>query len=217
VLRAWLRAVPGHLDAQIQQYAARRCDELVESLLLAATLQWLAENYLRFNDHEISCTVRIYDWCRRLLRDTPESWPATRVQYDGPRPNAEMLAGTADPTSARRPDMILSVGQVEVHVEAKRLSASNPLPRLYVTEGMMRFIHGEYAWSPRDRGVMLSYNLTDDPAIGAAAVNNVVHGLPSLGPTHELHPDGHLHARLARFLSDHGLSFVLKHLAVDMR
>jgi hypothetical protein len=217
VLRAWLRAVPGHLDAQIQQYAARRCDELVESLLLAAAIEWLAENYLRFNDHEISCSVRIYDWCRRLLRETPESWPATRVQYDGPRPNAEMLAGAAYPASAKRPDIILSVGQVEVHVEAKRLSASNPLPNLYVTEGMMRFIHREYAWATTDRGVMLSYNLADDPATAVAAVNNVVRGLPNLGPAHQLHPDGNLHARLARFQSDHGLAFALKHLALDMR
>ena len=144
-------------------------------------------------------------------------WPSTRIQFDGPRPDAKMLAGLSAPDSARRPDLVIAVGQIEIHVEAKRLSTAGPLPRLYVMEGMMRFVRGNYAWASGDRGLMLSYNLSEAPAATAGAVNAVIHSSAELGPSHELRHDLLVHDRLVRYLSDHGLPYVLKHLAVDMR
>lgn len=212
-----MRVAPGRIDSKIQQYAAARCDQLSESLLSEAISAWIAESFMRFNDHEVSCTVRLYDWCRRLLHESPERWPSTRVQYDGPKPSADMLAGRADPAAAKRPDLVISIGRVEVHVETKRLGTAGQLPRLYVLEGMMRFIDGRYAWSPGDRGVMVSYNASDAPADTALAVNSVVNAEPRLGSAHQLRPAGKLQARIDRFVSEHGLAYSLNHLAIDMR
>lgn len=217
MLRALVRLAPGRIDAEIQRYAAARCSELCESLISAAITAWIAENFLRFNDQEVSCTVRIYDWCRRLLRARPQQWPSMRVQYDGPKPSADMLAGLADPVAAKRPDLVISVGQVEVHVEAKRLALAKQLPRLYVIEGMMRFVGHRYAWDPGDRGMMMSYNVMDAPSATVAAVNSVVSAELSLGPAHQLHPASKPHARIERFVSEHGLPYSLIHFAIDMR
>jgi hypothetical protein len=210
--------VHGRADQRVRTYAAKRCETLVRTLFVDAVSAWSRENFLRFGDHEVDCTVRFFDWCQRTLQEDPGRWPSVRVQYDGTTPTLEILRGVADPKTSPRPDVIIFIGHITLHLEAKRLATSDQLPKLYVQKGMLRFLGGSYAWSPGSRGAMLSYNMVDSVRDGIDHVNGVIKSSQDMGPDGTLEFREPLHPKLDLFVSEHGAPpLTLLHFAVDMR
>ena len=209
--------VAGAVDVSVQAYAASRIPQLMSNLIASAVERWARESFHRFDDGEINCTVRLYDLCDRLLSEHRTEWPCTRVQYDGALPSRDMRAGRENVKRAVRPDLFVFIGSISIHVEAKLLSSTGGLPRYYVDRGMKRFLSRSYAWSSDSRGIMVSYNLTDPPATGLAAVNRAISKDPTLGSSHAIRQVRTVHSRVELHESTHGLHFDLLHYAIDMR
>jgi hypothetical protein len=210
------RAV-GAVDVAVQSYAARQVHSLITRMITLSVQSWEAEGFLRFGDGEVDCTVRLYDWCDRLIDADRTAWPAMRVQYDGALPSAGMRAGIEDPMRTVRPDLFLFVGSISIHIEAKRLGVGGSLPKFYVDRGLKRFLSSSYAWQPSARGVMISYNLVDSPSDGLAVVNEKIEQDPTLGSTHLLTQIDLVLPKVSLHKSSHGLHFDIFHYAIDMR
>lgn len=208
--------IEGRVALALQRSMASRFDGLIRELLVDAASLWESEGFFRKNDSEIACTVRMFD-CASRLRDARAELALIHVQYDGPQPTPEMRRGLADPARARRPDLNFRVGEVVVHVEAKRLHLRDGLPRLYVDEGMRRFIDGHYPASPDGCGYMLAYVLNDPPPDAVAEVNAIISGAPDLGPKHVLGAPSERGPRLLLHVSLHNDGLRLLHQAIDIR
>ncbi len=207
----------GVVDGRIQEYVAGRYRSLVVGLIEGAVRNWRAEGFLRFGDGEVDCTIRLYDWCDRIIRLDRTKWPAVRVQYDGALPTRAMRIGLADPKRTPRPDLVLFIGKLDVHVEAKRLAASGGLPKLYVDQGIRRFLDKAYGWGRDSRGVMIAYHMADSPDDGFAAVNMQIRANSELGEPHCIEQIEVLLPELLILESAHGLPFKLMHFSLDIR
>ena len=139
-------------------HASKRIEKLLLRLFEDAVVLWSGEDYSRFGDLEQHCTVRFQYFCNRAISTNEDTYGQMAVLYDAAQPTAGMLAGTEDPARMPRPDLTVIVGCTKLQVEAKRLRANGQLPRLYVTEGMQRFLDGRYG-SQGIPGIMIGYLL----------------------------------------------------------
>lgn len=109
-----LRDVKIHLQGTValrmQRVFANRADSLLDDLFEEALEEWRSTGFDRFDDSETACTVRLFDCADRILRRGQSKWALVRVQYDGPQPTPAIRAGTANPNSSPRPDLVLSIG-----------------------------------------------------------------------------------------------------------
>jgi hypothetical protein len=202
--------VQGRIARNLQKNVAKHADSLITELLHLAALEWAALGFNRFDDSEVSCTVRLFDLADRIVRQDPK-WTLLRLQYDGAQPTKEMRAGRADPNTTPRPDMVLTVGLSDLSVEAKRIGVRSPLPRDYVNRGMLRFVEGKYPADIGSPGIMVGFALRDGLAACVVAINHAICKTPSLGASNQLMTPESLSRRMSRYLSNHGSVRIVHH------
>lgn len=147
-----------------------RALDLFDELLSGAVALWTSAAFSRFNDDEVCCTVRLYA-CALEVAKSQSKYALVRVTYDSVVPTPDMLTGNAHPNSSVRPDLLFTIGRLELFVEAKRLAKKSPLPRKYVTDGMSRFTTGYYVQSLGYPAQMLGYVVADDTSSIVAKIN----------------------------------------------
>ena len=210
-----LRAI-GHVDAEIRRIVAARADQLLSALLLNAFQLWSKEKFCRFNDHERSCTVRVFDCCLRVIEASEDDWPQVDVYYDTKLPTMEMRKGDADPLRAPIPDLKFRFGAAHMHIEAKRLHLGDGLPALYVSEGMQRFIDGRYRPNGEPLGAMLGFIFKDSRIEILTAVNSAVAASAAMDPSDELKSLACLTPFVESYEGLHGTGFRLLHYWVEI-
>jgi hypothetical protein len=216
VLSSLRLEVRGRLARSLQERVARDAENLLCQLLVEATRLWERENFFRWSDGELSCTIRLFDCCDRTIHENASGWAALlRVQYDAAQPTTGMRNGTEDPQRAVRPDLVIFLGSARINLEAKRLGLRDALPTRYVREGMARFVNDRYISGPGEPGVMVGYVFSDPPTDVLAAVNEVVH--EELGPDHVLKSPREPKPKILHHDSYHSEHVRLLHHTVDLR
>lgn len=170
-------------DAErIVSLATASADRLIRKLLIESIGSWAASGFDRYDDREISFSIRIFAWMQATKAANRGELLLMHPQYDGPLPTRAMLLGRADPGATPRPDLTVRCGEAAIHIEAKRLMPVKGLPGKYVNEGMMRFISGRYVSPGVSVALMFGYIMDGSPADCYEAVNNVIRVHPNLGP-----------------------------------
>lgn len=212
-----LRAA-GKLSARLQDLVVQQAEKLLTKLLLSSVRLWRAEQYYRFDDRELCCSVRLFYFCDLVLRDKQSDWPLIHVEYDAVQPTKEMLLGDADPSSAPRPDFSILFGSARIRVEAKRLRPTDGFPALYVRRGMARFTEGRYRSTPPHPGVMVGYVEAGDPAAIVDQINLIVTNEPALGSSHALQPSStQFESFVLSCESEHDDGLRLLHYEIDLQ
>jgi hypothetical protein len=147
---------------------------------------WKAEGFPRYRDEEVPYTAVLVGRMRRIAhaQGLPFIASPERVRYSEP-----VFEGLADPAEAPRIDIGVPWGAGVADdpffsFECKRL-APGRLARLYVDQGMMRFVTGYYA-PDTSVGGMIGYVVGGGPVVAKDAVNARVRADSRLGATHEL-------------------------------
>ena len=215
MLSALRTQVHGRAAERVAARATASADRLIRKLLGDSISHWIAEDFERYNDYEISFTARLYYWCLEVQQANRGEMISMHIQYDGPLPTRRMLLGLDDPARSPRPDLVVRCGEALILVEAKRLSSTGDLPKDYVHKGMMRFIGRRYI-SPTNTAHMLGYVIADPPPDCYETVNQVILSDPRLGPDHVAKERGKLADKLDLYESDHDFGRIL-HYAIDLR
>lgn len=110
------------------------------------------------------------------------------VVTEPPCLDEEMITGDADPDKAPRIDIKVQQWcmpeEVYITFECKRLdSRDSSLQRLYVTEGILRFVSGKYS-NKHQYGGMIAFVISGDVANLVASINQYIAGRRDLGQTH---------------------------------
>ena len=180
----------------------RRGDELLLQLVDRAIARWtsgpLPGAGVDENGHNV-----ILAKCMHEVRSRDSRFQWQRINPELPALTPAMLAGTAPPSGAKRPDISVAanVDDAGWSVECKKLQHT-PQSRQYVTEGMSRFADGQYS-PKRALGAMVGYVYAATAADRVREVNTVVPVLP--GPATPLapHPPLSTGGRLSRAASTH--------------
>jgi hypothetical protein len=209
------------LDREFRQriLALHRIEAL--ELLAAAMDAWRNTGYTRYDDREVSCTVRVF---AELLTILDEQARLEGIQIfpeiESVQPTRAQLEGRANFSRARRPDLVLYLGGNRSHrmiVECKRLLGSANASR-YVGDGLMRFVNGDY---PADdgRAVMIAYVMTKEIAIRVTEINAAIDAHDDLGPAHRLDGPTAQPPIDDVYNSEHGdaRQLVVTHMFLDMR
>jgi hypothetical protein len=215
-----VRTIFGAVTPAVHRLMATAIDDMINEAMNAAVSSWRDDAWIRFGDHEADCTVQLHARVEEAVRKTPRLRSLSpRLEWVQVTPG--MLAGTESAATAGRPDLRFYVGlRVGVAAECKRLSLGAGHPRLYVNEGMARFVTGEYA-SKETRGGMIGYVQADQPDEIVGVINRNVIAHAAMGPGHELRRAAAQQAITDRYRSEHQrvkMSTIdLEHYLVDMR
>jgi hypothetical protein len=79
-------------------------DRLIRKLLVESITSWATKEFDRYDDHEISFTIRLYALMLEVKASNRGEMLMMHLQYDGPLPTREMLLGLADAGRTPRPD-----------------------------------------------------------------------------------------------------------------
>jgi hypothetical protein len=170
-------------DAEIiVALATASAERLIRKLLVDSISLWVLQGFDRYDDREVSLTVRLYFWMLQVKARNRGEMLMMHPQYDGPLPTQRMLLGLDDAGRTPRPDLTVKCGEATIHLEAKRLMPTSGLPRKYVAEGMMRFLDGRYVSPGKSLAFMLGYIMQGTATECYEAVNDVVRTHPSLRP-----------------------------------
>ena len=195
-------------------------EKAVLHLVVAGFERWEAGGFTRYGDHEDHFTIRLVA-CMREIRS--ERNMALMPRFQSVEASAEMLEGREDPAHAPRIDIVVSwnafADDALYSIECKRL-ALDDLARLYVVEGIARFVRGYYG-AKDESGAMIGYVISGTADSALDRVNSYVVRAPTMGPSHTLtvaDPIGWLNSV---FASDHQRSLPfrpirLTHLFFDM-
>ncbi|MXX52568.1 MAG: hypothetical protein F4Z35_01015 [Dehalococcoidia bacterium] len=195
-------------------------EKAVLQLVVDGFERWKAGCFTRVGDNEDHYTVRLVACMREIRR---ERNMALVPRFQHVEPSDEMLEGREDTAHAPRIDMVVSwdvfADDAFLSIECKRL-APDDLARLYVVEGIARFVRGYYG-ARDESGAMVGYIISGTPDAVLGRVNTYVERAQSMGPSHTLKvtdPIGQLHSV---FASDHRRSpsfqpIRLTHLFFDM-
>lgn len=195
--------------------ATLSADRLIRKLLIEAITTWAAKGFDRYNEHEVSFTVRLYSSMLEVKTSNRGEMLMLHPQYDGPLPSKDMLLGLADVAKSPRPDLTIRCGEASIHIEAKRLTPIGGLPDDYVGDGMMRFLDGRYISPGVGLALMLGYIMSGEPSECYEAVNNVICRDPRLGPT-EVTKQREILGLVSIHVSEHKIGKIT-HYAVDVR
>lgn len=176
--------VTGRINKSIQDRAAGRLPELAVGLLESALNHWNANNWHIYDTKEANCTAQLYRWLREAQRAHIE-YAVLSVELEHFVLTPAMLDGTESMTAAKRPDICISVGTRDLHVEAKRLRSDGSWCHDYVHHGMARFVASGYA-AGTAMGLMVGY--VQQPAMDdiLVKVNQHVTTHPVMGSAHQL-------------------------------
>lgn len=182
MLERALDRVSGRVSQLLQQQAARRFPELIDTLLFAALERWEQNNWLTFDQSEVNCTTQLYRWLTEIKRaDSRFIYVSIELEYINLTP--AMLAGEESVTSAKRPDLNLVLDPINVHIECKRLQTGGTWCRYYVNKGIARFVDSSYA-ARSPLGVMVGY-------VQQVSADGLLDSVNSFVATHPLMGNGH--------------------------
>lgn len=71
MLADFLLRVGSAANSSLRRYAASQVERNLRELLIEAVDAWRAAGFSRFDDGEVSCTVRLYACCRVVLAASP--------------------------------------------------------------------------------------------------------------------------------------------------
>ena len=195
-------------------------EKAVLQLVVEGFERWETGGFMRHGDHEDDYTVRLVACMREIRR---ERNMALISDFQRVKPTEQMLAGREDPAHAPRIDIVVSwnvfTDDASFSIECKRL-APDDLSRLYVVEGIARFVRGYYGATDKS-GAMIGYIISGTPSAALSRVNTYVERAHNMGSSHTLkaaHPIGRLNSV---FASEHQRpspfqSIRLTHLFFDM-
>lgn len=184
MLEGAIDRVTGRVNKSIQDRAAGRLPVLALGLLESALTHWSANNWHTYDTKEANCTAQLYRWLREAQR-THTRYAVLSVDLEHIVLTPAMLAGTESMAIAKRPDLCISVGARDLHVEAKRLRSDGSWCHDYVHQGMERFVASGYA-AGDGAGLMVGY--VQQPAMEdlLLKVNKHVATHPKMGLAHQL-------------------------------
>ena len=162
-------------------------EKAVLQLVVDGFERWQMGGFKRFGDHEDHYTVRLVE-CMKEIRRERNMALVPRYQYV--EPSDEMWEGSEDPAHAPHIDMVVSwdllTEDTYLSIECKRL-APDDLARLYVVEGIDRFVRGYYG-AKAQTGAMVGYVVRGIPNAVLERVNAQVERAQAMGPSHTLIP-----------------------------
>ena len=195
-------------------------EKSVLQLVVDGFERWQMGGFTRVGDHEDHYTVRLFECMKRIRR---ERNMAIIPRYHHVELSDDMLQGRADPVHAPCIDMVVSCDwlsdDVYLSIECKRL-APNDLARLYVVEGIDRFVRGFYGGGAQT-GAMVGYVINGTTDAVLKRVNVHVSRAPRMGRNHSLMPAGPIGWLSTVFASTHQRTspfqtIRLTHLFFDM-
>ncbi|MEZ5371265.1 MAG: hypothetical protein R2704_00625 [Microthrixaceae bacterium] len=212
--------VYGYVDPVLEQYLAGGIDRLVPDLIERALVKWRDGGFVRFDDYEANCTIQVFRWMV-AERETNPDFHCVHPRLEWVQPTPEMFAAKESASHMRRPDIRLTIGDSAAWtVECKRLKLSDNLPRLYVDEGLERFVSGSYGASEAT-GAMIGYIIDDSPRQIVKAINRRVVEHAVMGAGHELKRRARTKRLLNRYVSQHRRSshrkIEIEHYHADVR
>ncbi len=158
------------------------------SLVAEAMGKWREEGFLRYDNRENSCTIRVFAWMLTLLETKIADDPVQIIPVvEGVTPTREQLEGRSNFANAKRPDIVLYLGgnhAVRMCVESKRFHGSANAQQ-YTENGMLRFLNGNYI-TDGGRGVMIGYVMTQSIEQRVTQVNERIREHPEMGEDHQL-------------------------------
>ncbi|WP_143227395.1 hypothetical protein [Actinomadura mexicana] len=207
--------IQGRASVWLARKAAADADSLLYDLFSGAATLWQKESFSSYNHHERSCTVRLYAFCRQVILAERYKYAQVKLYYEAAQPSQEMLDGLADPLAAPIPDLTLEVGGVEIRLEAKVLRGDRSFARLYVTQGMARFLDGRYG-QPGVPGLMVGYLQSGDVPVLVDWINSALVSL-ARNPQESLTSQASTHPRVFVHHSQHAPDSRLIHKWIDLR
>lgn len=206
--------------APLARELSPRIERAVLQLVVDGFERWETRGFNRYGDHEDHFTIRLVA-CMREIRS--ERNMALMPRFQSVEASAEMLEGREDPAHAPRIDIVVSwdlfADDAPFSIECKRL-APDDLARLYVVEGIARFVRGYYG-AKDESGAMVGYVIGGTVDTVLDRVNSHVERAHTMGPSHTLTVAGPIGWLNTVFASDHQRSFPfqpirLTHLFFDM-
>lgn len=172
-------------SAYLAEELVPEIERTILHLIVEGFQRWQASGFRRFGDHEDHFTARLYD-CMKVVgreRDLP-----FRPRYQHTELSEAMREGREDPAHAPRFDLTIAWGFLTddsyFTIECKRL-APGDLTRLYVLQGIARFVQGYYG-ATASAGGMVGYVIRGTPDAILQGVNAHIDGSPELGSGHTL-------------------------------
>ena len=203
---------------------ARELSPVIEKAVLQLVVdgfeRWSVGGFKRVGDHEDHFTVRLVACMKEIRR---ERNMALLPRYQHVEPSDEMFQGHEDPAHAPRIDMVIAwdllTDDAYFSIECKRL-APDDLARLYVVEGIDRFVLGYYG-AKDQAGAMVGYLVRGTPSAALRRVNARITGAKGMGSGHTLMPADPIGWLSTVFASNHPRSspfqtIHLTHLFFDM-
>ena len=177
-------------------------ERAVLQLVVDGFERWKIGGFKRVGDHEDHFTVRLVACMKEIRRERNIS---LMPLYQYVEPSDEMLEGHKDPGNAPRIDMVVSWGLLTddtyFTIECKRLAPGN-LARLYVVDGIDRFVRGYYG-AKAQAGAMIGYVIRGTPSAALKRINAHVERSPAMGPNHTLMSTGAIRSISTVFESHH--------------
>ena len=195
-------------------------ERAILQLVVDGFQRWEMGGFTRYGDQEDQYTVRLVACMREIRR---ERNIALVPRFQNVEPSDEMLEGREDPARAPRIDMVvlwdMFADDAFLSIECKRL-APDDLARLYVAEGIAKFVRGYYG-ATDESGAMVGYIINGTLDAVLSRLNTYVERADTMGPSHTLRvadPIGWLNSV---FASEHQRSspfrpIRLTHLFFDM-
>ena len=171
--------------ASLARELSPEIEKAVLQLVVDGFERWEIGGFTRYGDHEDHYTVRLVACMKQIRR---ERNMALVPRFQGVEPSDEMSEGREDPAHAPRIDMVVSwdvfADDAFLSIECKRL-APDDLARLYVVEGIARFVRGYYGTKDKS-GAMVGYIVNGTPRAVLSRVNSHVERADAMGPGHTL-------------------------------
>ena len=162
-------------------------EKSVLQLVVDGFKRWQVGGFKRYGDHEDHYTVRLVACMKEIQR---ERNMALVPRYHYVEPSKGMLEGYVDPAHAPCIDMVVSWDwyseDAYFSIECKRL-APDDLARLYVVEGMDRFVRGYYG-AQAQTGAMVGYVISGTSNGVLTRVNTQVVKAKRMDSSHTLKP-----------------------------
>ena len=206
--------------APLAREVSTEIEAAVLELVVDAFERWQKGGFKRIGDYEDHFTIRLFECMKEIRR---ERNMALIPIYRYVEPSDGMLEGDEDPARAPCIDMVVSwdsfTEDAYLSIECKRL-APDDLARLYVVEGIDRFVRGYYG--AKDQiGAMVGYVIRGTTSAVLGRVNYQVERARGMGSEHTLMPADPIEWLDTVFSSNHPRSspfqtIRLTHLFFDM-
>ncbi len=176
--------------APLSREISPEIEKAILQLVVDGFERWKIGGFKRVGDHEDHYTVCLFACMKDIRR---ERNMALVPRYQHVEPSDEMLEGHENPAHAPHIDMVISwdflTDDAYLSIECKRL-APDDLARLYVVEGIDRFVRGYYG-AKAQTGAMVGYVISGTPKAVFERVNAQCSGRKGFGHGSRTDADAH--------------------------